>query len=89
VGAGDSVKGDPLLLLSKKAESFTAQATQEFEADDLITELLALAAESRDLKERTPERLFSRFVTHYLEKGLTVPMDAAGFYRITRPLLEA
>ena len=88
VGAGDSVKGDPLLLLSKKAESFTAPVTQEFEADDLITELLALAAESRDLKERTPERLFSRFVTHYLEKGLTVPMDAAGFYRITRPLLE-
>ena len=88
VGAGDSVKGDPLLLLSKKAESFTASVTQEFEADDLITELLALAAESRDLKERTPERLFSRFVTHYLEKGLTVPMDAAGFYRITRPLLE-
>jgi predicted RNA methylase len=86
VVSGDSVKGDPLLLLSKKADS--SPAHQQVVADDLITELLALAAKSRDLKERTPERLFSRFVTHYLEKGLAVPMDAAGFYRITRPLLE-
>jgi 16S rRNA G966 N2-methylase RsmD len=80
-----TVKGDPLLLLSK-GQQFLSLG---LEADKVIAELLALATVALDLKERTPERLYSRFVARYLEQGLSVPMDAAGFYKKARPLLEA
>lgn len=84
-----TVKGDPLLLLSKRQSDSSHSATDGFEADEVIAALVAQAAESIDQKERTPERLYSRFVACYLEKGLSVPIDAAGFYKKTKPLLEA
>jgi 16S rRNA G966 N2-methylase RsmD len=84
-----SVKGDPLLLLSKRKRSSQLGLFTNLEADEVIAELLKQAASSQDTKERTPERLYSRFVARYLERGLSVPMDAAGFYKIAKPLLEA
>lgn len=84
-----TVKGDPLLLLSKRLCSEVSPAQTKLGPDEVIAELLAQASESTDQKERTPERLYSRFVACYLEKGLSVPMDAAGFYKKAKPLLEA
>ena len=83
-----SVKGDPLLLLSKRSQPVQNCAAGDFEADVVLAELLTLAAKSSDYNERTPERLYSRFVARYLENGLSVPMDAAGFYEKARPLLQ-
>jgi adenine-specific DNA methylase len=85
VTSRDAVKGDPLLLLSKKRSKTILSSN--LQADEVIAELLAHAAKAKDHKERTPERLFSRFVTRYLENGLTVPMDADCFYQKARPLL--
>jgi hypothetical protein len=82
-----SVKGDPLLLLVKNRN--TSCRTSELEPNDVLAELLTLATTAPDHKERTPERLYSRFVARYLESGLPVPMDAAGFYSKARLLLEA
>lgn len=84
-----SVKGDPLLLLSKPQITEHRRRFTSLEADEVIAELLARAASARDMKERTPERLYSRFVACYLEQKLSVPMDAAGFYELAKPLLEA
>lgn len=85
VASGASVKGDPLLLLVK-GEGAAAHA---LDPELVIRDLIIQAAGSADNKERTPERLYSRFVARYLEHGLFVPMDAAGFYDKTRPLLES
>lgn len=84
-----SVKGDPLLLLSKCQPATQLELFMRLEPDEVIAELLTQAAEAQDMKERTPERLYSRFIARYLEQGLSVPMDAAGFYKIAKPLLEA
>ena len=82
-----SVKGDPLLLLTKNHD--TRDPSAELEPNDVLAELMTLATTAQDLKERTPERLYSRFVARYLESGLPVPMDAAGFYSRARLLLDA
>ena len=89
VASGDSVKGDPLLLLTKGRNTRSLLPAQDLEPNDVLAELLTLATTASDGKERTPERLYSRFVARYLENGLPVPMDAAGFYSKARTLLEA
>ena len=89
VTAGVSVKGDPLVLLSKSGSpSQSSTRLQSLDADVVLAELLRLAAKSDDEKECTPERLYSRFVTRYLEHGLPVPLDAAGFYEKAKPLIQ-
>jgi 16S rRNA G966 N2-methylase RsmD len=82
-----SVKGDPLLLLSKNPSSF-AHSMVMLEADQVIGELIEQALMSLDPKERTAERLYARFIARYLESGHRVPMDAADFYRRTKYLME-
>jgi 16S rRNA G966 N2-methylase RsmD len=78
-----SVKGDPLLLLSKKK-------TQRFSIDNqpslkiIIDDLIDMAQESGNIKELEVQRLYSRFVVYYLERGFKVPLDASQFY----PLIE-
>lgn len=83
-----TVKGDPLLLLVKSKHVVFHPET-DYKTDDVIAELIIRAAQSLDDKERTPERLYSRFVVWYLEHGLAVPMDAAGFYNKIKLHLEA
>lgn len=84
-----TVKGDPLLLLSKLQPVKHSRLFTSLIADEVLAELLMRAAAAEDIKERTPERLYSRFVARYLEQELSVPMDAAGFYKLAKPLLEA
>jgi 16S rRNA G966 N2-methylase RsmD len=75
-----SVKGDPLLLLTKKPPLETLHGEQ-LEPRAVIAELWRHGRRVKDAKERTPERLYSRFVTRYLDNGLPVPLDAGDFYR--------
>ena len=84
-----SVKGDPLLLLSKSQRVDHSRQSTSLIADEVLADLLMSAALAHDIKERTPERLYSRFIARYLEHELAVPMDAAGFYKLAKPLLEA
>jgi adenine-specific DNA methylase len=78
-----SVKGDPLLLLSKKrADEDVA------DAQSVISEILGKAASASET-ERTPQRLYSRFVSRCLELGLDVPMGAKEFYSLANNALGA
>jgi len=72
-----SVKGDPLLLLTKDAHA-GAFVTPTGEA--LIAELVAQAKGSADPAEREPTRLYSRYVNRCLSNGDLVQMNASEFY---------
>jgi len=74
-----SVKGDPLLLLTK-SESVPAAVP----ADDrwLVASLLARARKGTDPAEQEPHRLYSRYVAGCLERGKQVGMNAQAFYAL-------
>lgn len=70
-----TAKGDPLLLLDKQSG-----VTELESVDDVIARVLRDANEHDDDAERTPERLFSRFVATCLRNDVSVTLDAADFY---------
>lgn len=70
-----SVKGDPLLLLSKG--QFSAQSNTN--AESVMQEILEMALSAEET-ERDPQRLYSRFVSRCLELGIEVAIDAREFY---------
>lgn len=70
-----SVKGDPLLLLSKGGACAVSCLGPERVADEVLARALELGPEERD-----PQRLYSRFVARCLELGIDVRMDAREFY---------
>jgi hypothetical protein len=76
-----NVKGDPLLLLTKANahDSFTLHRT-----DEIVAILMEQATLSTDQMEREPSRLYSRYVTHCLEKGSVVELDASRFYAMVQ-----
>jgi hypothetical protein len=47
-----------------------------------MRELFDHARASADAVERTPQRLYSRFVAHFLTREQTVPLDAEEFYQL-------
>jgi 16S rRNA G966 N2-methylase RsmD len=71
-----SVKGDPLILLSKCA----ARERQLDTSEDIVESVLTAADTSAVEDERTRERLFSRFITRCLIEGVPVSIGAAEFY---------
>jgi adenine-specific DNA methylase len=79
VTTAGAVKGDPVLLLQKPVAS---HKYVERAAVLVVEELLADARASSDSSERTPQRLYSRFVTHFLTREQSVPLDAEDFYRL-------
>ncbi|MFA7247559.1 MAG: DNA methyltransferase [Dehalococcoidia bacterium] len=87
VNSTNSVKGDPLFLLVKET---TAHMPKDGTADinAIITELMTSAAKAPDVKERTPERLYSRFVTLCMQRDLSVTINAADFYYRIRELIH-
>jgi len=86
VNSGVSVRGDPLLLLAKSAiPGSLKNKTADTEA--ILMQLLMAATEAPDKKERTPERLYSRYVAHCMQQGLPISIDAAGFYSRAREIL--
>lgn len=73
-----TVKGDPLLLLSK-GEAVPSELDSMHVAESVIASAQELSAE-----ERLPTRLYSRFVARCLELGVAVRIDAREFYEKAR-----
>lgn len=78
VTTSGAVRGDPVLLLGPRIR-FVEQ-----DADSVWTVATALhraASAAQDPAEATPQRLYSRFVAHFLSHHQKVPIDANVFYR--------
>lgn len=73
-----SVKGDPLLLLTKAPITRFTKAQRS--GEETIAELLAQARRSGDAAESEPARIYSRYVNICLSKGTPVQIDADKFY---------
>lgn len=72
-----SVKGDPLLLLSKRpAERAKSKSSSKIAAEVIYT--------ARNGSRLDPQRLYSQFVGRCLELGRDVDMDAKTFYALAR-----
>lgn len=78
VRTAGSVKGDPIILLSKTPRSISVSETEVWTVTD---QLLEQAFRSDDPAESTLQRLYSRLVGHYIAAGQNVPIDAGDFYR--------
>lgn len=74
-----AVKGDPLLLLRKTRAISTG--TTPHTAISVTNGLLRRAQTSDSHIEQTPQRLYSRFVTHYLGREQDIPLNADQFYK--------
>ena len=75
-----AVRGDPVLLLEKRQPRHPPSTRGE--TPWTVAERLRRDAErSRDGDEQTAQRLFSRFVAHYIARNERVPIDAPVFYR--------
>jgi hypothetical protein len=73
-----AVRGDPVLLLSPGEAPAKRRAQNVWK----VAERLRLeASKALDPHEQTVQRLYSRFVTHYLTQHQQVPLDAESFYR--------
>lgn len=72
-----SVKGDPLLLLSKRSPDRVVGKTSATIAEEVIRD-----ADSSSLVD--PQLLYSRFVGKCLQLGSDVEMDARAFYALAR-----
>ncbi len=82
VTTNGAVKGDPVLLL-KKARARRRSASDA--TASVTNELLQRARVSRDGIEQTPQRLYSRFINHYLTREQSVPLSADEFYKSIAP----
>jgi hypothetical protein len=72
------VRGDPVLLLSPRGGRLPRKMGG---IGEITTELIRKAQLSDDNLEITPQRLYSRFVSHCLSNQQQVPLDAQSFYR--------
>ncbi len=75
-----SVKGDPLLLLTKAAATFSEQPVNQA----LVSEILEHARDVKDAAEREPARLYSRYINRCLGAGTQVELNANEFYALAR-----
>lgn len=78
-----SVKGDPLLLLSKEAASDSGRNDCAEIADEIVSEASHLSPDKRD-----PQRLYSVFIGRCLELGVDVSMNAKEFYARAKEAFE-
>jgi len=77
VTTAGAVRGDPLLLLSKRPQAEAKYTACVWSiAEGLVQQALTL-----DPSEQTAQRLYSRLVGHFLIHGGQVPLDADDFYR--------
>ncbi|NVM80183.1 adenine-specific DNA methylase [Duganella sp. SG902] len=72
-----SVKGDPLLLLSKR----TAKVTTTRSSSEIAAEVIRSLSNGTQLD---PQRLYSQFVGRCLELGRNVDIDARTFYELAQ-----
>jgi hypothetical protein len=74
-----AVKGDPVLLLTKSGVSSKSPSSP---VRTVTNDLIERARNSHDAEERTPQRLYSRLVNHYLKRQQQVPLNATEFYKL-------
>lgn len=74
-----SVKGDPLLLLTKATLNASSQKTCRQVAEQVVSQA----------GTEVPQMLYSRFVGRCLEMGVPMNMDAKEFYALARKADEA
>lgn len=79
-----SVKGDPLLLLSKGA---TSLGVAGLTAEDIATQIIEQAKDAVE-SERGSQRLYSRFISRCLEVGEDVHLGAREFYERAEKALK-
>jgi 16S rRNA G966 N2-methylase RsmD len=82
VTTNGAVKGDPILLLGKGVGARAATVAHGVLPTHLMEDLVEQARISSDRVEQTPQRLYSRFVMHYLTREQSVPLDADQFYQL-------
>ena len=73
----NSAKGDPMLLLTPQGSQ---KSTIRNPADQVIERLVSKADALDNPEERLPQRIYSRFVAHYLRRHSSPPMNADEFY---------
>ncbi len=74
----NSAKGDSMLLLAPKTSDQLMEVSSPLA---LIEKLFSEAYASNDSQELNPQRIYSRFVGHYLRRHSSPPLDADEFYR--------
>lgn len=78
------VQGDPLILLNKSKKKVNGASVSRYRDEQAIIKGIVgnayHGANSED--EKTPERLFSRYITACLESGIPVSKNAKQFYKI-------
>ena len=84
VVANVSVKGDPVLLLTRAEREVSLQPSVTSEPSAVVADLMAHAENQDNPAEQTPERLYSRYVGRCLATGTQVAIDAKTFYKIVR-----
>lgn len=77
VTAINSVRGDPMLLLTSKSGAKRAVGNN---IERVISHLISQANTHSDPKERLPQRIYSRFVAYYLDRHSSPPINADEFY---------
>jgi len=78
------VQGDPLMLLYKSKKKVNGAPVNRYTDEKAIIKgILSNAFHGvNNIDERTPERLFSRYITACLESGIPVSKNAKQFYKI-------
>lgn len=71
-------KGDPLLLLSPQKNE---RAVHRSGVEQIIADLVSQAEFLEDRQERSPQRIYSRFIAYYLNHHSSPPINAAEFYQ--------
>ena len=78
VTTNGAVRGDPVLLLGKKAAHQTKPVACVWTVAERLRQEAALTL---DPDEQTAQRLYSRLVSYFLTRHQQVPLDADSFYR--------
>lgn len=73
----NSAKGDPMLLLTPQGSE---RSTNRNTAAQVIERLVSKADLLDKPEERLPQRIYSRFVAHYLRRHSSPPLNADEFY---------
>lgn len=78
ITAPNAVKGDALILLSKEPQTKRKPSAN---VRSVIRTLVAQALRARNAEELSSQRLYSRFVTQYIDRQTEPPLGATAFYR--------
>lgn len=76
------VKGDPLLLLEKVRRSNRETSSNNSTESTVLEDVIQTLSNAGSLKEKSPEWLYSRYVSLCMTRGEDVLIDARDFYEL-------